>query len=140
MQLKESLRVARSRDHVVEKLCSDDTLLALIPGETEIVDRGNDQITTRTRYRALGQEGSATFDWHFLMDGSLSFAKVCDGRVWRELAGSVTVEEDGEQAARVDVEMKGRTKALIPEVTIKGPMADQMSAMVEALGRLLAED
>ena len=122
MQLKESLRVARSRDHVVEKLCSDDTLLALIPGETEIVDRGNDQITTRTRYRAL------------------SFAKVCDGRVWRELAGSVTVEEDGEQAARVDVEMKGRTKALIPEVTIKGPMADQMSAMVEALGRLLAED
>jgi hypothetical protein len=140
MHLKESLRVERARDDVVEKLCRDETLLALIPGETEIVDRGSDQVTTRTRYRALGQEGAATFDWRFLMDGSIAFSKICDGRVWRELDGSVTVEEEGEGAVRVEVEMKGRTRPLIPELTIRGPMTEQMSAMLDALARLLASD
>jgi hypothetical protein len=140
MLLQESLKIGRPRDDVVDALCRDDTLLKLIPGETEIVDRGADRITTRTRYRALGQEGSATFDWNFLMDGSLTFAKVCDGRVWRDLHGSVTVEEEGERVSRVKVEMSGRTRSLIPELTIKGPMAEQMSSMIGVLERLLSED
>jgi hypothetical protein len=36
--------------------------------------------------------------------------------------------------------MSGRTRSLIPELTIKGPMVEQMSSMIDVLERLLSED
>lgn len=132
MELSNDFVVGRSRDEVVETLCREDVLLTLFPGRTEIIDRGPDRLTTKTQYTALGQEGEATFHWNFRMDGSIAFEKVCDGRVWRELRGLVDVEEHP-RGARVCIEMTGRTKSFVPEFTIKGPMGDQLSEMLEAL-------
>jgi carbon monoxide dehydrogenase subunit G len=137
MRLTKSFQVKRARDDVVEILSRDETLIGLFPdSDTEIVERKGDRCTTRTRYRALGREGVATFHFTFLMDGNVRFEKVCDGRVWRELRGEVDVEERG-AGARVSIELEGRTKALVPEFTIKGPMEEQIAQMSDALRRHL---
>ena len=137
MQLSKRFVVERTRDEVVEALGQEDVLVSLFPGRTEIVERGNDRITTRTHYTALGREGEATFNWHFRIDGSVAFDKVCDGRVWRELRGTVEVEERG-RGAQIMIEMTGRTKSFVPEFTIKGPMEEQLADMADALEAALA--
>jgi hypothetical protein len=38
----------------------------------------------------------------------------------------------------VTIEMTGRTKTLVPEFTIKGPMQEQLEQMSESLLRMLA--
>ncbi len=142
--MKQSRRfeVARSRDAVVERLCCDETLLELLPqGETEIVESDGDHRTTRTHYTALGRSGTVTFHFTFLMDGNVRFEKVCDGNVWRELKGFVGVEEISDDRCEVSIELKGSTKALVPEFTIRGPMEEQISEMSRALeARLLHGD
>ena len=140
MRLEKSFKVDRSRDDVVEVLCSDATLVGLFPGtETEVVESAGDRRTTRTRYTALGREGVATFHFTFLMDGNVRFEKVCDGNVWRELRGEVTVEKAGTGSV-VSVELNGRTRSLVPEFTIKGEMERQIDQMSNALrDRLEAE-
>ena len=140
MRLEKSFEVDRSRDDVVEVLCADATLVGLFPGtETEVVESAGDRRTTRTRYTALGREGVATFHFTFLMDGNVRFEKVCDGNVWRELRGEVTVEETG-TGSLVSVELNGRTRSLVPEFTIKGEMERQVDQMSNALReRLEAE-
>ena len=138
MHLVERFEVMRPRDDVVQHLCRDETLLALLPeGDTEIVERDGDRRTTRTRYTALGVEGVVTFHFVFLLDGNVSLEKVCDGRVWRELKGSVDVTEIDDASCEVTIELSGRTKSLVPEFTIKGPMEDQIRNMTEALEDLL---
>jgi hypothetical protein len=137
MQLDRELPVDRPRDEVVELLCREETLLALFPGRTEVVARDGDRITTRTHYTALGRDGDATFEWTFRMDGSVSFEKVCDGRVWKQLSGVLEVDEDGEDGSVVVIELSGATKGLVPEFTIKGSMEEQIGEMAEALGRML---
>jgi len=132
MRLEETFCVDRSRDDVVEALAEEATLTELIPGDTEIVDRGSDRLTTRTRYTVLGREGTATFHWTWLMDGNVRFEKVCDGNVWRKLTGEVCVEEEG-AGARVTLTLDGRTRTLVPEFTIKGQMESQIADMTGAL-------
>ncbi|MCA9509358.1 MAG: hypothetical protein R3E88_22225 [Myxococcota bacterium] len=136
METRKSFRVALDRDAVVERLCDDATLVALLPGDTEIVDRKGDRRTTRTRYSALGREGTATFHFDFLLDGNVRFEKVCDGKIWKRLTGSVEVEEDGD-GSRVSIAMEGRTKPLVPELAIKAPLEDQMRQMTSALRTVL---
>ena len=67
----------------------------------------------------------------------MRFEKVCDGHVWRELRGAVTLTERKDKT-RVRIEIEGRTKTLVPEFTIRGPMQDQLDQMVKALKRRLA--
>ena len=137
MHLEKSFDVQKPRDDVVEVLCREDTLLSLFPsGRNEVVKSSPDRITTRTHYTALGREGVATFHFDFLMDGNIRFEKVCDGRVWRDLHGEVEVDERGD-GARVALRMEGRTKPLIPEFTIKGPLEEQIAEMASALERRL---
>jgi len=136
METRKSFRVALDRDTVVERLCDDATLVTLLPGNTEIVDRKGDRRTTRTRYSALGREGTATFHFDFLLDGNVRFEKVCDGKIWKRLAGSVEVEEDGD-GARITIAMEGKTKPLVPEMAIKVPLEDQMRSMTDALRKAL---
>ena len=124
------------RDEAVERLCSDDTLTTLLPGDSEIVASDGDRRTTRTRYTVLGREGVATFHFTYLLDGNVRFEKQCDGNIWRRLGGSVVVDEDGD-GSLVTIEMEGRTKTLVPELAIKGPLEDQMQAMVDGLRELL---
>ena len=136
MRVEKSFEVSRNRDEVVERLCSDETLLELLPGESEIVESEGDHRTVRTHYQALGREGVATFDFTFLMDGNIRFQKRCDGRIWRELSGEVAIEER-RNGAQLNIQMSGRTKPLIPEFTIKQPMEEQVEQMASALRELL---
>jgi hypothetical protein len=136
MEIRKRFRSPTSRDEAVERLCRDETLTSLLPGDTEIVESEGDRRTTRTRYVALGREGVATFHFTYQLDGNVRFEKVCDGKVWRRLEGSVEIEEDGE-GSRVTIEMEGRTKTFVPEVAIKVPLEDQMQTMVDALRELL---
>ena len=132
MKMERSFTAACSFDAALEVLGSEDTLLQLFPGKTEIVDRSGDRITTRTHYTALGREGTATFHIDYLMDGGLRFEKVCDGNVWKMLEGSVAIEDQGDDCLVV-LALEGKTKALVPEFTNKGPMEDQIGEMAEAL-------
>jgi hypothetical protein len=133
MKLERRFDVACPRDTAVEVVAHEDTLVGLFPdSQTEVVEKQGDRITTRSHYRALGREGEITFHFDFLMDGNVRFEKVCDGNVWRELRGEVSFDERG-TGTRVAIQMEGRTKALVPEFTIKGPMQDQIEAMADAL-------
>jgi hypothetical protein len=139
MHVEKQFDVRCDRDTVVELVASDDMLVALFPdSETEIVARKGDRKTTRTRYRALGREGTATFHFDTLMDGNVRFEKVCDGKIWRELRGELSFEERGDKT-RVKITMDGRTKALVPEFTIKGPMQEQLDGMAGALKKRLEQ-
>ena len=51
-----------------------------------------------------------------------------------ELTGRMRFEPSG-KGTRVRIEMEGRTKPLVPEFTIKGPMQDQIQQMAKALKR-----
>lgn len=139
MHLEKQFDVKQKRDVAVEVVSKEETLTGLFPNtETEVVDRQGDRCTTRSRYTALGREGEATFHFTFLLDGDVRFEKVCDGRVWRELVGSVSFEERGAEKTRVRITMDGRTKSLVPEFTIKGQMQDQLDQMAKALRKRLS--
>ena len=133
MELERSFRATCSFDRAIAVLGDEATLVGLFPGETEILERAGDRITTATHYTALGQEGVAKFHFEYQMDGGIRFEKVCDGRVWKSLTGSVAVEDEGEEGCRVTLGLKGATKSLVPEFTIKGPMEDQIREMSQAL-------
>jgi carbon monoxide dehydrogenase subunit G len=131
MKIEKSFEVGCDRDRAVERVADESTLMSLLP-DTEVVGRKGDRITLESHYKALGREGTATFHFDFLLDGNVRFEKVCDGNVWRDLHGEVTFDECG-PGTRIEIRMEGRTKPLVPEFTIKGPMKDQIEAMARAL-------
>ena len=135
MKLSKEFDVGASRDRASEVLAEDATLTSLFPDtETEIVERSGKRRTTRSQYKLLGQEGEATFHFDAQDDGSVRFQKVCDGRVWKELRGSVTLRERGSRL-RVRIDMEGRTKGFVPEFTIKAALQKQLDDMARALRR-----
>ena len=137
MRLEKSFDVRCGRDAAVAALASEQALLGLFPDtRSEIVARDAGRTTVRTHYRALGQEGTATFHFRFAPNGSVRFEKVCDGRVWRQLEGEVTFAARGART-RVRIEMEGRTKSLVPEFMIRGPMQEQIEQMASALKKAL---
>ncbi len=111
----------------------DETLLSLFAdAKTEIVEREGNRRTTQTHYNALGREGVATFHFHSLPNGHISFEKVCDGNVWQELSGTVSFKKRG-SGTQVTLKMVGRTRALVPEFAIRSPMRDQIEQMASSL-------
>jgi hypothetical protein len=137
MRLEKEFEVDRSRESVVEIVASEDTLAGFFPdSETEIVSRKGNRTTTRTHYVAMGRPGTATFHFTYLSDGDVEFEKVCDGKVWRELRGTLSFGEIGSRT-QIRIAMEGRTQALIPEFTIKGAMRDQISQIARALDERL---
>jgi len=137
MHLEKQFDVKTSREKAAAVLAEDATLVELFPDKpTEIVARKGSRRTTRTLYRALGREGTATFHFDLTGEGNVRFEKVCDGRVWRELTGCVTFEQRG-KGTRVKIEMEGRTKLLVPEFTIRGEMQEQIEQMAKALRKKL---
>ena len=133
MRLRKEFEVGGAPEGAWRRVARDETLLELFPEtRSEIVASRGDRRTLRSHYRALGQEGTATFYFTFRPEGEIRFEKVCDGRVWRELHGVVSFEARGAKT-RVRIEMDGSTKALVPEFTIRGAMQDQLRQMVEAL-------
>jgi hypothetical protein len=140
MHLEKQFEVKRPREEAVAITARDETLLGLFPDtKTEIIESSGRRRTARTTYTALGREGTATFHFDFRADGNVDFEKVCDGNVWRELRGTLTFH-GRTGSTRVRIEMDGRTKALVPEFTIKGAMRDQIDQMARALRERLEED
>ena len=133
MKLEKHFDVRCAREAAVAALAREEALLGLFPDtKSEIVSREGGRTTVRTHYRALGQDGSATFHFRFEPSGEIRFEKVCDGRVWRQLEGSVSFVGRGDRT-RVQVEMEGRTKTFVPEIAIRGPMHDQLEKMTRAV-------
>lgn len=133
MKLAKDFDVRCGRDAAIAAMTREETLLELFPEtQTEIVSREAGRITVRSHYRALGQEGTATFHFRFEPSGEVRFEKVCDGRIWRELRGAVSFVGRGART-RVHIEMEGRTKTLVPEFAIGAPMRDQLDKMAGAI-------
>jgi carbon monoxide dehydrogenase subunit G len=139
VHLEKEFDVKLDREAAYRCVASDETLLGLFPEtRTELVESEGDKRTVRSHYTALGQEGVATFNFRFVPEDEVRFEKVCDGRVWRELKGSVRFKVRGEKT-RVRIRMDGRTKGLVPEFTIKGAMKDQLDQMASALRQRLTD-
>jgi hypothetical protein len=137
VHLEKEFSVKRPRADAARIAAQDETLLGLFPDtRTEIALREGNRRTTRSHYTALGRAGTATFHFSFRDDGDVEFEKVCDGNVWRELKGTLRFRPQGNRT-RVQISMDGRTKALVPEFTIKGAMRDQIEQMAEALRQRL---
>jgi len=135
MKLTKEFDVTATRERAGEVLAEDATLTSLFPdAKTDIVARSGARRTTKSVYKLLGQEGEATFHFDGQPDGGVAFAKVCDGRVWKELSGRVTLQERGPKL-RVRIEMEGKTKGFVPEFTIKAPLQKQLDDMATALRR-----
>jgi hypothetical protein len=133
VRLEKKFEVSRTPDFASRVASRDETIVSLFDdAKTEIVEREDDRRTTQTHYNALGREGVATFHFHFLPDGRISFEKVCDGKVWQELSGNVSFERRG-SGTQVTLKMVGRTKALVPEFAIRAPMRDQIAQMASSL-------
>ena len=139
MHLEKQFDVKQTREAAIALVAQDDTLLGLFPEtRTEIVERRGSRRTLRSHYRALGQEGTATFKFDFEPGGDVCFEKVCDGRVWKQLEGRVDVEEIDDRTCEVKVALSGRTKALVPEIAIKPQMEEQIRDMTAALRERLS--
>jgi hypothetical protein len=137
MRMEKEFDVDRPRAEAAALLADDGVLQDLFPDtQTEIVARKKNRKTIASHYTALGREGVATFHFDYGPSGDVSFEKVCDGRVWRELRGTVTLSER-KSRTRVRIELEGRTKTLVPEFTIRGPMQDQLEQMAAELRRRL---
>lgn len=135
MKLSKEFDVTATRARASEVLAEDVTLTSLFPDtKTSIVARSARRRTTKSIYRLLGQEGEATFHFDAQDDGGVVFAKVCDGRLWKELTGRVTLQERGPKL-RVRIEMEGKTKGFVPEFTIKAPLQKQLDDMATGLRR-----
>jgi len=137
VRIEKEFEVERPRAEAAALLAEDEVLCELFPDTTtEIVERKARRKTVRSSYTALGREGVATFHFDFEPSGDVRFEKVCDGHVWRELRGAVTLAER-KARTRVRIELEGRTRALVPEFTIKGPLQGQLEQMAKALRRRL---
>jgi hypothetical protein len=139
VHLEKEFDVKQPRAAAVALVAQDETLLNLFPDtQTEIVESRGNRRTLRSHYRALGQQGTATFHFEFEPGGEVCFEKVCDGRVWRELKGVVSFTTRS-KGTRVRIVMDGRTKTLVPEFTIRGAMQEQIEQMATALRRRLEQ-
>jgi carbon monoxide dehydrogenase subunit G len=132
MHLEKEFSVARARDEVARAVDDDETIAALIPN-TRVTGRSGARRETTTQVTLAGVERELRFVFETRPDGNLRFSKVCDGRIWRSLEGEIRFEDQGGSRTRVRLSMDGRTKALVPELAISGPMKSQLDEMVEAL-------
>jgi len=133
MKLSKEFDVSASPERAEAVLGEDGTLTSLFPDTvTQIVARAGKRRTTKSRYKLLGQDGEATFHFDAQDGGGVRFQKVCDGRIWKELSGSVSLSPRGPKL-RVRIDIEGKTKGFVPEFTIKTPLQKQLDDMARAL-------
>ena len=137
MKLEREFPVERGRDEIVEALRDDGVLAGLFP-DTRIEPGQDGSRETFTRYNALGQDRELHMIFRTEDSGDVRFEKVCDGNVWRSLDGCIELESLEANVTNVRIAMEGRTKALVPEVTIRGTMESQLDQMVDSLQKSLA--
>ena len=132
MKFENEFVVRRGKADVAAVLASDETVTQLFPN-TEIVSNLGGARETKTRVSALGTESIVRFVFKTAADGGLTFSKICDGKVWRSLEGAIRLSPVNDATTRVQLEMEGSTRALVPEFTIRAPMKDQLQQMTRAL-------
>jgi carbon monoxide dehydrogenase subunit G len=132
MHLEREFSIGRPLAEVARALDSDETIAALIPN-TRVTGTGAGRRETLTQVSVGGVQRELRFVFENRPDGSVRFSKICDGRIWRSLEGEIRFEAQGESRTRVRLSMDGRTRALVPELAISGPMRSQLDEMVEAL-------
>jgi carbon monoxide dehydrogenase subunit G len=138
MHFESNFTVPRSRAEVAKLLDDDETITFLLP-DTTIVPRDDGTRETRTP-SPLGQSRDIRFIFRRVEEAGLLFEKICDGNIWRSLDGQIRLEDVRTNVTRVQLQMDGRTRALVPELMIRGPMRDQIEQMTEGLrARLGAE-
>ena len=131
MHFEREFTVARARAEVVALLDDDATIESLLPGTT-ITSHGDGSRETRTP-SPLGGARDIRFLFRREPRDRLCFEKICDGNIWRSLDGEVRLEELGTDRTRVLLRMEGRTRTLVPELTIHGPLRAQIEQMTKAL-------
>ena len=132
MTFEKEFVVDRPRKQVVADLNDDRTFAAFFP-DTRLTRKSECVRETSTPFRALGQSRDIRFVFETLPDGNVRFEKICDGNVWRSLEGEVKLEERDKERTRVVLRMDGRTRTFVPEMTIRGPMREQIEQMTRAL-------
>ena len=136
MKFENEFVVRRALAACAGVLESDETITSLFP-DTQIVSNSGGVRETQTRVTALGTETTVRFKFRSRPDGGLRFEKICDGRVWRSLEGSISLAAVNAETTRVLIALDGSTRALVPEFTIKAPMKEQLQQMTRALrGRM----
>ncbi len=132
MTFEKEFVVGRPREEVVADLNDDRTFAAFFP-DTRLTRKSECVRETSTPFRALGQSRDIRFVFETLPNGNVRFEKICDGNVWRSLEGEVKLEGRPQGRTRVVLRMDGRTRTFVPEMTIRGPMRDQIEQMTSAL-------
>ena len=132
MNLEREFPLECSRQEIVDALRSDEVLANIFP-DTRIQAGADGTRETFTRDNALGQQKELHMIFHTEDSGDLCFEKVCDGSVWRSLDGRIELEALEYQVTNVRIAMKGRTRPLVPELTIRGPMESQLDQMADSL-------
>lgn len=138
MKLEKEFVVGASRDSVAKALAEDATYTELF-SDTELTSSRDGVRETKTHFQALGQARDVRFVFETERDGNVRFHKICDGNVWRSLQGEVRLQKSGDSRTKVRLRMEGRTRALVPELTIRGPMREQFDQMVSSLRKRLSQ-
>ena len=130
MHFEREFEVHRSLPEVAALLDDDATIASLLPGTT-VTPRPDGTRETRTA-APLGQSRDVRFLFTRHAEG-LRFEKICDGNIWRSLDGEVRLGNLETGRTRVQLRLQGRTRTFVPELTIRGPMRDQIDRMTRAL-------
>ena len=138
MKLEKEFVVGVPVDRVAKAFDDDETYTELFP-DTELTSSRGGVRETKTHFQALGQARDVRFVFETEADGNVQFHKICDGNVWRSLEGRVQIRKAGESRTRISLRMEGRTRALVPELTIRGPMREQFDQMVSSLRERLSQ-
>jgi len=137
VQIEKEFVVRRPVASAQAVLDDDATLCSLFP-DTEIVSSEGDERRTVTHFSGFGTSRELHFIFRRAAEG-LDFEKVCDGNVWRSLTGRIRLRSLDAESTHVTLQMEGKTRTLVPEAAIRGPMREQIDQMTQALrGRMEA--
>ena len=123
MHLEKEFDVERPRAEAIALAARDDTLLGSVPRHADRDRRAQGQApdASRSHYTALGREGTATFHFDFRPERRRRLREGLRRPRLARAARAVTSRSDARKGStRVHIEMDGRTKALVPEFTIRG--------------------
>ena len=131
MEIEKEFVVRKSGASARAVLDDDETLCSLFP-DTEIVSSEDGVRETLTHYAGFGAARDLRFIFRRVAEG-MDFEKVCDGNVWRSLTGAIRLRELNPNTTHGSLRMEGRTRTLVPEAAIRGPMREQIDPMTQAL-------
>ncbi|NRA01680.1 MAG: hypothetical protein HRU00_03665 [Myxococcales bacterium] len=132
MRVAKEFFVERDRGEILSLLDEDVTFESLFPG-MRVTKRDGPRREIVAPNPAPGTDHPVRFRFETLPDGNLRFDKICDGNIWRSLAGGIELEPSGHARTRVKLRLEGKTRSLVPELAIRLPMREQVDQMTESL-------